>query len=111
MPDESWYLTLDKWDKATEATYTVEGQTYRWRFSFSEKHGQWTMMDLAPVDWNRIACDYDFLLVTRPFDAAHIRVATTTAAANETAALLAVDKQECHPARQQRHQVQLPNEH
>ncbi|MDB6013535.1 MAG: hypothetical protein JWL65_5785 [Gammaproteobacteria bacterium] len=111
MPDESWYLTLDKWDKATEATYTVEGQTYRWRFSFSEKHGQWTMMDVAPVDWDRIACDYDFLLVTRPFDAAHIRVATTTAAANETAALLAVDKQECHPARQQRHQVQLPNEH
>jgi hypothetical protein len=111
MPDEWWYLSLEKWTKAIEATYAVEGQTYRWRFAFSERHSQWIMMDLAPVDWNRIACDYDFLLVTMPFDAAHIRVRTTTAAANETAALLAVDKQECHPGRQQRRQVQLPLEH
>jgi hypothetical protein len=111
MPDEWWYLSLEKWNRAVEAAYAVEGQTYRWRFSFSEKQRQWIMIELAPVDWNRIACDYDFLLVTMPFDAAHIRVQTTTAAANETAALLAVDKQGCHPAPQQRRQVQLPNEH
>jgi hypothetical protein len=111
MPDEWWYLSLERWNKAIEATYAVEGQIYRWRFAFSNRLKQWIMLELVPVDWNRIACDYDYLLVTMPFDAAHVRIRTTTAAANETAALLAVDKQECHPGRQQKRAVQLPGEH
>ncbi|MDB6091596.1 MAG: hypothetical protein JWN85_4380 [Gammaproteobacteria bacterium] len=111
LPDDGWYLSLEKWNKGTEATYAVEGRTYRWRFSFSKRQGQWKMLDLVPVDWNRIACEYDFLLVTQPFEAAHIRVPTTLAAANDTAALLAVNKHECRPDASQKRQVQLPYEH
>lgn len=110
-PDEWWYLALQKWNDAVEATYTVEGQTYRWRFYFSRPQRQWVMMDLAPVDWNRIACEYDFLLVTVPFEPSHIRIPTRTTAANETAALLAVDKQACRPEVRQERRIRLPQEH
>jgi len=47
------------------------------------------------VNWNRIACDYDFLMVTMPFDPHLIAVPTVTVAANEAATLLAVDKRSC----------------
>jgi hypothetical protein len=46
-----------------------------------------------------------------PFDPTHIRVPTTAVAANETAAVLAVDKQGCHPGVQQKRRVRLPLEY
>jgi hypothetical protein len=49
----------------------------------------------SEVDWNRIACGYDYILMTMPYDAAFIRVPTTEVASNDTAALLAVDRQAC----------------
>jgi hypothetical protein len=110
MLDELWYIDLTDWNKAVEETYEVQGRMYRWRFVFSKQLRQWKMMDLVPVDWNRIACGYDFILLTMPFDVGLIRVPTRTVAANETAALLAVDKQGCHPGVQQKRRVQLPLE-
>lgn len=50
----------------------------------------WYEKTAAP-DWQRVACDYDFILVTMPFDRALIGVTTHTMAANESAALLKVD--------------------
>ena len=47
------------------------------------------------VNWNQIACDYDFLMVTMPFDPGRIAVPTVTVAANEAATLLAIDKRSC----------------
>jgi hypothetical protein len=45
----------------------------------------------APPEWDRVACDYEFILVTIPFDRALIGVTTHTIAANESAALLRID--------------------
>jgi hypothetical protein len=52
----------------------------------------------SEVDWNRVACSYDYILVTMPYDAAFIRVPVTEVASNDTAALLAVDRQACRQA-------------
>jgi hypothetical protein len=67
------------------------------------------MADLAPVSWNLIACDYDYLLLMRPFDATLIGVSTRTLASNDAAALLAIDKQACRPSSGRSH-VRLPRE-
>ena len=50
------------------------------------------------VNWSRIACDYDFLMVTMPYDPLRIAVPTVTVAANEAATLLAIDKRACKSA-------------
>jgi hypothetical protein len=47
------------------------------------------------VNWNQINCDYDFLLITMPYDPSLIGVPTVTVASNEAATLLAVDKRAC----------------
>ncbi len=49
----------------------------------------------VPVDWNKMACAYDFFLVTKPYLADRIRLSTQTVAENGAAALLAIPKQEC----------------
>jgi hypothetical protein len=49
----------------------------------------------SEVDWNRVACSYDYILMTMPYDTAFIRVPTLKVASNDAAALLAVDKQAC----------------
>jgi hypothetical protein len=51
----------------------------------------WYEKTAAP-QWQRVACDYEFILVTRPFDPALIGVTTHTIAANESAALLKLDE-------------------
>src|SRR6201999_3279854 len=45
-----------------------------------------------PVDWQQVARDYDFLVVTKPFDAAVFKLATRTVADNSTATVLAIVK-------------------
>jgi hypothetical protein len=47
------------------------------------------------VEWQQVACTYDFLLMTKPFEPRRIGVATTTVAENESAALLGIDKGSC----------------
>jgi hypothetical protein len=70
--------------------YAPDHQWYR------AQRGGGTATDGA-VNWNQIDCDYDFLLVTMPFDPHLIGVPTVTVAANEAATLLAVDKRPCKP--------------
>jgi hypothetical protein len=61
-----------------------------------EPDEEWyTVPQPVPVDWEAVACDYDFLLVMRPFDPGRIRVPTTTVTENGSAALLAIAKQAC----------------
>jgi hypothetical protein len=56
----------------------------------------WYETTAAP-DWRRVACEYDYLLVTEPFQQDMIGLATRTVASNQSAALLQVesDKQNC----------------
>jgi hypothetical protein len=109
-PDESWYLSRKSWNKATERTVEVQGRQYRWRFDIEPGEWYWHMVDLVPVDWNRVACDYDFLLLTAPYDPDLVGVPTKPVAVNASAALLAVDKRACHPQAPQRNIVRLPGE-
>jgi hypothetical protein len=55
-----------------------------------EGPSSWYELTPAP-DWQRVACDYDYVLVSVPFERAMIGVATHTIASNESAALLKVD--------------------
>lgn len=45
----------------------------------------------STVDWPQVSRDYQYLLITKPFDADRIRIKTRTVAENDTAALLAVE--------------------
>jgi hypothetical protein len=110
MPDESWYKSREYWNAATEATYEVQGRRYTWRFRYARAEHQWEMSTLVPVDWNRVACEYDFLLPIVPYREDFIEIPTKPVAYNETAALLAVDKQACHPGAARPHAVRLPQE-
>jgi len=111
MPDESWYGSLEYWwTSGTEATYQVGGHRYTWRFHYDRLDHLWEMVDLVPVDWNRVACEYDFLLVTMPFREPYIELQLKPVAYNETAALLAVDKKSCHPGVRPARKVRLPLE-
>ncbi len=42
------------------------------------------------VEWGRVACEYRFLLVTKPFDPARLSLATAVTAENSSASLLAI---------------------
>ncbi len=48
-----------------------------------------------PVDWRQIACTYQYILVTRPFDPRRIGVETNSVAETASAALLAIDSRAC----------------
>jgi hypothetical protein len=108
MPAESWYVDEMRWNAGSDLTYKVRGQTYRWRFQYSKDEMEWTMMDLAPVDWSRVACDYDFLLATLPLDPTMVEVPTRTVARNAVAALLALDKNACRPSRMAAVRIRAP---
>jgi hypothetical protein len=110
MPDESWYKYLEYWNTAKEATYEVGGRRYTWRFDYDRVEREWKPQELVPVDWNRVACEYDFLLVMVPFQEPFLEVRITPVAYNETAALLAVDKRTCHPDARSHGPVRLPLE-
>jgi hypothetical protein len=111
MPDESWYIARKVWNKSTDRTFEVNGREYRWKFDEVPGQWYWHMIDIVPIDWNRVACDYDYLLFTMPFDMNLVGVATRPVAMNNSAALLAVDKTACHrEAERPRSPVRLPGE-
>jgi hypothetical protein len=110
MPDESWYKSLEYWNSIPEATFEVGGRRYNWRFYYFHPDHEWRMADLVPIDWNRVACGYDYLLVMVPFREPFLEVPITPVAYNDTAALLAVDKHACHPGSRPVRRVRLPLE-
>jgi|GEM_PF-1857308 len=95
MPHESWYRAHNIWEAAVEKTYEVLGKPYTWRFIYSPADFRWHGVELMPVDWNSVACDYRFLLVSKPFEARFIRVPVRKVVENEAAILLAVDRHAC----------------
>ncbi len=111
MPEEQWYHDQLKWDADVPRTYIVEGQPYTWRFHYSSQSKQWSLGDLTPVDWNRVACDYDFIVATRPLDMKLIGVSTQLVTENEAAVVLRVDRRACHPESIVTPVVRLPTEH
>jgi hypothetical protein len=110
MPQESWYRDQQKWREDVPATYSVLGEQYTWRFQYSDRDHVWEPAALSPVEWARVACDYDWLLIAKPYDPQLIGVGTRLETENEAAALLAVDKGECRPVPSQR-TVKLRTEH
>lgn len=44
-----------------------------------------------PPDWRQVVCDYDYLLITVPFEREKLAITTRTIASNGSAALLRVD--------------------
>jgi hypothetical protein len=112
MPDEFWYLNHREWHKAYPQSYEVDGRWYTWRFVYSKEDRVWYPADLAPVDWTRVACAYDYILVTKPFEPQLIDVPLERVAANDTAALLAIPRSACRPAAPRPDSgVRLPLEH
>ena len=109
-PEESWYEWMRYWHQGVEAAYEVDGRRYTWRFHYDRVAKRWNMVELVPVDWNRVACEYDFMLVTLPFREPYIEAPFEPVAYNETAALLRVEKQACHPGARPRRSVRLPLE-
>lgn len=98
-PVEQWYRLQQIWSRSPLFTLHAQGQTYRWRFEYDKSEHDWRPAVLAPVSWNEVACQYRYIIVTQPYIASFIRVPTRTIAANDSAALLAVDPGACHPAR------------
>jgi len=45
-----------------------------------------------PIDWHTVARDYDFVVITKPFNPAVLTLATRTVTENSSAALLAIQK-------------------
>jgi hypothetical protein len=64
--------------------------------AYSPVDSWYTSSSPATIDWNAIACNYDFVLVTQPFEPQRIGVHTTVAAQNSSGALLKVDRRQCH---------------
>jgi len=91
-------------DRSAIITYLQTGDTgnpqkylrYRHR-PYSPAQGWSGDIGAAPVYWQAVTCDYEFLLVTRPFDLARLTVPLTPVAQNESAALFALpNKSGCH---------------
>jgi hypothetical protein len=90
-PAEDWYdaqrvrtLVANSKAAGSQAAAQVSG--------LSLSASRWYELTPAP-DWRRVACDYDYLLVTVPFAPQMIGIPTRTVAANESAALLQIDRQ------------------
>ena len=66
VPQESWYKTDQRWNGGVERSYAIEGRNYSWRFEYSQVEREWLPLEFDPVDWARVACDYDYLMVTFP---------------------------------------------
>jgi hypothetical protein len=46
----------------------------------------------SPVDWQRVACEYQYLLVIKPFNPSRLGLTTTLRMENDSASLLAIQK-------------------
>jgi hypothetical protein len=96
-PVEQWYRFQEVWNRSRVFTFSVQGQTYSWRFNYDRDQRDWRPAVLAPVRWGEVACTYAYIIATRPYDPAYIGVPARMIAANNSAALLAVDRSACRP--------------
>jgi hypothetical protein len=87
-PPETWYEAQRLRNLAT--TSAERGLQSTSGSDPSNDAQPWYENTAAP-DWGRIRCNYDFLLITVPFDRNAIGLATQTVAMNQSAALLKID--------------------
>jgi hypothetical protein len=66
--------------------------------AYTPPNDWYTASPPVDIDWHAVACSYEFILITRPFDPQRIRIATTVAAQNSSGALLTIDQQQCRSA-------------
>jgi hypothetical protein len=50
------------------------------------------------IDWESVACDYEYVLISKPFEAERIPLSSLVITENDSAALLAVNAQACPPS-------------
>jgi hypothetical protein len=96
-PVEQWYRLQEIWNRSPTFTFDVQGQSYSWRFRYDGDDHDWQPVNLAPVSWGQVACDYPYIIVTQPYSPGWIGVPTRTLSSNSSAALLAVDRRACRP--------------
>lgn len=58
---------------------------------YTKEPGRW------PVDWARVARQYEYLVVIKPFDPARLPLASRTIAENDVAVVLAIDAKNLNP--------------
>lgn len=97
-PLEQWYHLQEMWNRSPLFTFKDQGQTYRWRFRYDVREGDWKPAVLAPVSWSQVACEYPYIIISQPYEPSSIGVPTRPLAANSSAALLTVDRSACRPA-------------
>lgn len=97
-PLEQWYHLQEMWNRSPLFVFKDQGQTYRWRFRYDVREGDWKPAVLAPVSWSQVACEYPYILISQPYEPSAIGVPARPLAANSSAALLAVDRSACRPA-------------
>jgi hypothetical protein len=110
-PEEEWYTDRQSWDHAVEQSYTIGGRNYTWRFYREADTRHWKLVELVPIDWNRVACRYDYILTTKPVDMSLIETPVRQVGENSAATLLAVDRSACRADLIENKAVRLPTEH
>jgi len=60
------------------------------RRPYTPAQGWYGDIGSQPIDWRAVACDYDFLLVTKPYQRQRLQVPLTLVAENASAALLSL---------------------
>jgi hypothetical protein len=93
------FVTIDRagiipYEFAGDNGSTVRYFRYRHR-PYEPSESWYEAVPTQKIDWQRVACDYDYLLITEPFEPQRVGLSTRTVAQNESAALLAIDKQPC----------------
>lgn len=88
-------------DRAALIPYSFSGDQgdpmtyFRYRHRPYAPAETWYVEPAAPVDWSRVACTYEFLLVMKPFDPARIAIESRPVFENEVAALEAIAPDAC----------------
>ena len=73
------YAPHEEWYRRQDPTFTP-----------SDPSGAPPDQDVESVDWTQVASDYQYLIISKPFDRSRILVGGRTVAENEVAAVLSI---------------------
>ena len=92
----SGYISMDR---AAVEPYVFAGDNGNPMKYFRYKHRPYDPPEVwygdiprDPVDWRRVARDYDYIAITRPYDPSAIKLATHSVAESPSVMVLAIDK-------------------
>jgi hypothetical protein len=93
----SSFITIDRWGlmpyEFTADTANPEKYLHYVHKPYSSPETWYVNQQWRSVDWRSVASDYDYVLITKPFERGHIPLWTNTVAENAVAALLAIAKE------------------